>query len=376
MLLSGAASAATMERAPFGVMADGRAVDIYTMTNDQGIRIRFLSYGGIIKEIHAPDRGGALDNIVLGLDTLKQYETIGAKIYFGAIIGRFANRIGNARFTLDGKTYNLATNNGAHNVHGGRNGFDRKLWAVSAIPVDNGVGATLTYTSPDGDENFPGTLKTTVTYTLTNDNAFRIDYEASTDKPTVVNFTNHSYFNLGGDGSGSVADQMLLVNADTYTPTDSAAIPTGVIAPVAGTPLDFRELTPIGARLRDEQLVLARGYNHNFIINRQQDDGLVFAARAHDPHTGRLIDCFTTEPGLQLYTCNAFDGSVIGSSGTAYRPMEAFTLETQHYPDSPNKPNFPTTVLRPGETFRSSTVFRFATDAAMPPKTGSWLARG
>jgi aldose 1-epimerase len=373
--LAATASAATIERAPFGTMADGRAVDIYTMTNDNGIQIRFLSYGGVVKEIQTPDRRGKLDNIVLGLDTLQQYESISATIHFGAIIGRYANRIGNAQFTLNGVTYHLEANNGPNTLHGGSNGFDRKLWDVSIVPVANGVGATLTYVSPDGEEHFPGTLKTIVTYTLTNDDAFRIDYEATTDKPTVVNYTNHSYFNLGGNGSGSVAGQMLLINADRFTPTDANATPTGEIVPVAGTPLDFREMTPIGARLRSsyEQLVLARGYDHNFVINRQ-GEGLAFAARAYDPGTGRLIDTFTTEPGIQVYTSNSLDGSVVGSSGTVYRQTEAFTLETQHFADGPNKPNFPTTVLNPGETFRSSTVFHFGTDAALPELTGTWPA--
>ena len=235
--------------------------------------------------------------------------------------------------------------------------------------MPNGIAATLSHVSKDGDQNFPGTLSTHVTYTLTDDNALRIDYEASTDKNTVINFTNHSYFNLAGNGSGSVEDQILLVNADRYTPAGPDQIPTGEIAPVEGTPLDFRQMTPIGARLHStfQQMVYAHGYDHNFVLNQRPGDSIAFAARAYDPRSGRVLDCFTTEPGLQVYTSNGLNGSVVGSSGTTYRQTEAFTLETQHYPDSPNKPNFPTTELKPGQEFRSTTIYRFATDAALPP---------
>jgi len=240
---------------------------------------------------------------------------------------------------------------------------------VSPSPAPEGVAATLSYVSKDGDQNFPGTLTTHVTYTLTNDNALRIDYVASTDKDTVINFTNHSYFNLVGNGSGSVADQLLLVNADRYTPAGSDQIPTGEIAPVEGTPLDFRQMMPIGARLNSafQQMVYAHGYDHNFVLNQRGGDNVTFAARAYDPRIGRVIDCFTTEPGVQVYTSNGMNGSIVGSSGTTYRQTEAFTLETQHFPDSPNKPNFPTTELKPGQDFHSTTVFRFATDASLPP---------
>jgi aldose 1-epimerase len=359
--------AATLDRGPYGTTQGGQVVEIFTMTNDHGMRVRFLSYGGVITEIDVPDRTGRFDNVVLGLHTLREYETISA--HYGAITGRYANRIAKAQFTLNGQTYHLIANNGANSLHGGPDALDKKVWSVSPVQMTNGVGATLSYVSPDGEQNFPGTLTTRVTYSLTNDNALRIDYKATTDKDTVINFTNHSYFNLAGNGSGSVTDQMLLINADSYTPAAPDQIPSGEIAPVDGTPFDFRQMMPIGARLNSsfQQMVWARGYDHNFVLNKPQPNALTFAARGYDPRTGRVIDCFTTEPGVQVYTSNGLNGSVVGSSGTTYRQTEAFTLETQHFPDSPNKPNFPSTELKPGQAFRSSTIYRFATDAPMPP---------
>jgi aldose 1-epimerase len=362
------ASAATLEHEPYGTTQDGRSVDIYTLTNTHGLRVRFLSYGGVISEIHTPDRTGRLDNIVLGLGNLHDYETISA--HYGAITGRYANRIAGAQFTLNGQTYHLIANNGANSIHGGPNALDKQVWDVAQTQIANGVAATLSYVSKDGDQGFPGTLTMHVTYTLSDDNALRIDYVVSTDKDTVINFTNHSYFNLAGNGSGSVEDQMLLVNADKYTPFRGPdAIPTGEIASVEGTPLDFRQMTPIGARLRSsfQQMIYARGYDHNFVVNRRPGDELSFAARGYDPRSGRVIDCLTTEPGVQVYTSNGLNGSVVGSSGTAYRQTEAFTLETQHFADSPNQPNFPSTVLKPGQDYRSSTIYRFATDNPLPP---------
>ena len=360
-------AAAMLDHAPYGRTQGGQAVDIFTMTNDHGLRVRFLSYGGIITEIDVPDRAGRLEDIALGLRTLREYETLPG--HFGAITGRYANRIGGAQFTLGGQTYHLIANNGPNTLHGGPNALDHQVWTASPTQAPDGVAATLSYVSPDGDQNFPGTLTTHVTYTLTNDNALRVDYAVSTDKDTVINFTNHSYFNLAGNGSGSVADHTLLVNADRYTPVGPDLIPTGEIAPVEGTPLDFRQMLPIGARLSSafQQMVYAHGYDHNFVLNKGPGDSLTFAARAYDPRTGRIIDCFTKEPGVQIYTSNGMNGSVVGSSGTTYRPTEAFTLETQHFPDSPNKPNFPTTELKPGQDFHSTTIFRFTTDASMPP---------
>ena len=364
---STASAAATLDHAPYGTTQGGQAVDIFTMTNDHGVRVRFLSLGGVITEVDVPDRTGRPDNIVLGLGTLRDYETLPG--HFGAITGRYANRIGSAQFTLGGQTYHLIANNGANTLHGGPNALDRQVWTVSPTQAPDGVAATLSYVSKDGEQNFPGTLTTQVTYTLTNDNALRIDYAARTDKDTVINFTNHSYFNLAGNGSGSVADQTLLVNADRYTPVAPDLIPTGEIAQVEGTPLDFRQMMPIAARLHSafQQMVYAHGYDHNFVLNQRPGDSMMFAARAYDPRTGRVIDCFTTEPGVQVYTSNGMNGSVVGSSGTTYRQTEAFTLETQHFPDSPNKPNFPSTELKPGQDFHSTTIFRFATDAPLPP---------
>ncbi len=362
-----AASAATLDRAPYGTTQDGRAVDIYTMINDHGVRVRFLSYGGVITEIVVPDRTGRLDNIVLGLSNLHDYETRSA--HFGSITGRFANRIAHAQFTLDGQTYHLIANNGTNTLHGGPNALDKQVWDVAQTQVQNGVAATLSYVSKDGDQGFPGTLTTHVTYTLTNDNALRIDYVATTDKDTVINFTNHSYFNLAGNGSGSVADQMLLVNAERYTPAGPDQIPTGEIAPVEGTPFDFRQMMPIGARLNSpfQQMVYAHGYDHNFVLNKPAGNAIGFAARGYDPRTGRVIDCLTTEPAVQVYTANGLNGSLVGSSGTTYRQTEAFTLETQHFPDSPNQPGFPSTILKPGQQFHSTTIYRFATDTPLPP---------
>ncbi|HEX4171269.1 MAG TPA: aldose epimerase family protein [Acetobacteraceae bacterium] len=360
-------AAATLDRAPYGTTQAGQAVEVFTMTNTSGLRVRFLSYGGVITEIEVPDRTGQLANIVLGLSNLHDYETLSS--HYGAITGRYANRIANARFTLNGQTYHLIANNGANTLHGGPNALDKQVWQVEPNQVANGVAATLSYTSKDGEQNFPGTLTTHVTYTLTNDNELRIDYQASTDKDTVVNFTNHSYFNLAGNGSGSVENQMVLINADRYTPAGPDQIPTGELAQVQGTPFDFRQMMPLGARLRsaDQQMVYARGYDHNFVLNKPAGQTLSFAARGYDPRSGRVIDCFTTEPGLQLYTSNYLNGSVVGSSGTVYRQTEAFTLETQHFPDSPNQPNFPSTELKPGQEFHSTTVFRFATDTPLPP---------
>jgi aldose 1-epimerase len=369
MFAGGTADAtATIDHAAYGTTTPGgEAVEIYTMINDHGLRVRFLSYGGVITEIDVPDRTGRLDDIVLGLRTLREYETISA--HYGAITGRYANRIAGAQFTLNGQTFHLIVNNGANTLHGGPDALDKKVWTVASTSVNDGVAATLSYVSKDGDQNFPGTLTTRVTYTLTNDNALRIDYLATTDKDTVINFTNHSYFNLAGNGSGSVAEQMLLVNADRYTPAGPDQIPTGEIAPVEGTPFDFRQMMPIGARLNSafQQMVYAHGYDHNFVLNQRPGESMTFAARGYDPRTGRVIDCFTTEPGVQVYTSNGLNGSVVGSSGTTYRQTEAFTLETQHFPDSPNKPNFPSTELKPGQEFHSATIYRFATDQPLPP---------
>lgn len=360
------ASPGSIERAEFGSTRDGRAVAHYMLRNG-GLAVGFMSYGGIITRIEAPDRTGRIANVALGFSSLADYERWPAP-YFGALIGRYANRISDATFSLDGKEYHLAANNGPNALHGGTRGFNEAVWAVERRETGDGVGAVLSHLSPDGDEGYPGTLRVRVTYTLTSTHEFRIEYEATTDKPTVVNLTNHTYFNLAGNGAGSVADHLLELNADRYTPIDSGQCPTGDIVPVACTPLDFRRAVPIGARLRSahEQMRRGYGYDHNFVLNKPTPGALSLAARAHDPQSGRMLEVLTTEPGVQLYTGNVLDGTMIGSSGAVYRQTDGFALETQHFPDSPNHPAFPSTVLRPGETFRSTTVLRFLTDC--PPE--------
>ncbi|HUB48986.1 MAG TPA: aldose epimerase family protein [Acetobacteraceae bacterium] len=367
-LIAGAstmAQAASIQTAPYGTTQDGKAVEIYTMTNDHGLVVKFISYGGVITQIDAPDRTGHMANIVLGLSSLHEYETI--PNFFGALVGRYANRIGGARFTLDGHEYHLPANNNGNTLHGGTVGFNKAVWTVTTRRAGNIVSATLTHVSPDGDQGFPGTMHVSVTYTLNDRNELRIDYQATTDKDTVVNFTNHSFFNLAGNGSGSVENQILQIDADRYTPTDATQIPTGELATVAGTPFDFRQPTAIGARLRSgvQQMVYGHGYDHNWVLNGSRRTTTPLpAAHAYDPQSGRTLDVLTTEPGLQVYTSNNFNGTMVGSAGTAYRQTEAFTMETQHFPDSPNKPQFPPTELKPGETFHSTTIFRFSTDAS------------
>jgi aldose 1-epimerase len=356
------AGAAGITRAPYGTLPDGRAVDLYTMQNDHGMIVKFLSLGGYITEIDVPDRHGQPDDVVLSHANLQGYNSnVG---YFGAIVGRYANRIANGAFTLNGTTYHLPLNNGPNSLHGGTEGFNTQLWQVTPRSVPDGASAVLAYTSPDGQDGYPGTLNVQVTYTLDQSNALRIDYQATTDKPTVINLTNHSYFNLDGNGSGSALHQLLQINADGYTPADATQIPTGEIAPVAGTPMDFRTLHPIDAQIRApfEQIILAHGYDHNWVLNKTQPGELSFAAKAYSPKTGRILEVYTTEPGIQIYTSNYLQGNLLGSSHALYRQGDGYTFETQHFPDSPNHPNFPSTVLNPGQTFHSTTIFRFSTD--------------
>ena len=356
------ARAAGLTSASYGKLPDGRAVDIYTMQNDHGMTVKFLSLGGYITEIDVPDRHGHSDDVVLSHANLQGYDSnVG---YFGAIVGRYANRIAKGTFTLNGTTYHLPINNGPNSLHGGTEGFNTQLWQVTPRSVPDGVSAVLTYTSPDGQDGYPGTLAVQVTYTLDQSNALRIDYQATTDKPTVINLTNHSYFNLDGNGSGSALHQLMQINADSYTPADATQIPTGQIAPVAGTPMDFRTLHPIDAQIRApfEQIILAHGYDHNWVLNKTQPGELSFAAKAYSPKTGRILEVYTTEPGVQVYTANYLQGNLLGSSHALYRQGDGYTFETQHFPDSPNHPNFPSTVLNPGQTFHSTTIFRFSTD--------------
>jgi aldose 1-epimerase len=349
-------STGTLQKRLYGTTAGGKAVDEYTLTNPSGIQVKIITYGGIISAIHTPDRAGVRANIVLGFNQLSAYE--GQHPYFGALIGRVGNRIANARFTLEGQEYHLPANDGPNCLHGGENGFDKRVWAAEPIEADD-VALKLTYLSPDGEEGFPGNLSVTVIYTLTQNNALRIDYTATTDKTTVVNLTNHTYFNLSG--SGSIENHIMQIPADRYTAVHEGLIPTGQLAPVEGTPFDFRTPRRIGDGIRSgyPQMVLGRGYDHNFVLNRRSAASLELAARAADPASGRTLETWTTEPAVQFYSGNFLDGTIVGANGSTYRQGDAFCLETQHFPDSPNQPNFPSIVLKPGDTYQTTTVYRF-----------------
>jgi aldose 1-epimerase len=341
----------SIQRSSFGKLADGTAVDLFTVTNASGIIAKITNYGTIITELHVPDRQGKLGDIVLGFDNLEQY--LKKHPYFGCTVGRVANRIAKGKFTLDGKTYTLAVNNGPNALHGGLKGFDKVAWRAEA---QSGAAVKFTYTSADGEEGYPGKLDVTVVMTLTDDNELRIDYTAVTDKPTPVNLTNHSYFNLAL--RGDVLGHEMTIAADHYTPTSADLIPTGEIAPVAGTPLDFRTPHTLGSRIH-ELTNVEKGYDHNFVLN-SGGKSLALAARAYEPTSGRVMEVHTTEPGIQLYTANYLDGSLVGKNGIVYNRQTAFCLETQHFPDSVNKPNFPSTILRPGQTYRQTTVHKFS----------------
>jgi aldose 1-epimerase len=348
-----------VQQQPFG-SRDGRPVTLYTLTNSHGVEVRAMNYGGIILSIRVPDRKGQLGDIVLGHETLEGY--IPNPPYLGAIVGRYANRIANGTFTLDGKKYELPKNDGPNTLHGGATRtFDKVVW--DGEPLKGATGVAFSYVSKDGEEGFPGNLKVKVTYTLTDSNELVIDYEATTDKATPINLSQHSYFNLAGEGNGDILNHEIMINADRFTPVDKNLIPTGELRTVKGTPFDFTTPTRIGARIDEnyEQLVLGHGYDHNFVINRKSNDsGLVLAARVYEPTTGRVLEVSTTQPAVQFYTGNFLDGSVTGKQGHVYKRRYGFCLETQHYPDSPNHPDFPTTILKPGETFRSKTVFKFS----------------
>ncbi len=353
---------AALTKQPYGTTADGVGVDEYTLTNTSGMVVKIITYGGILTAIHVPDRDGQLANVALGFDNFADYEA--RNPYFGCITGRYANRIANGQFTLDGQTYSLAVNNGPNHLHGGLQGFNKKVWAAQEIKSADSVGVKLTYRSVDGEENYPGNLDVTVTYTLSDNHALAIRYQAVTDQATVVNLTNHSLFNLGGEGSGYIENHILMLNADHYTPVNDAMIPTGELAPVAGTPFDFRLPKAIapGQRSNHPQIVKAYGYDHNWVLNRPAGDrGLILAARVYEPRSGRVMEVSTTEPGVQFYTGNFLDATLVGTSGRIYRQSDGFALETQHFPDSPNQPNFPSTVLRPGESYDTTTVFTFTT---------------
>ncbi|HZD33529.1 MAG TPA: aldose epimerase family protein [Candidatus Angelobacter sp.] len=335
--------------------ADGKPIELYTL-QDGKITVRILTYGGIVQSIEAPDRTGKTTNIVQGFDGLDGYVTTGNKPYMGAIIGRYANRLAGGTFKLNGKTYNVPKNDGNNALHGGTSGFNKEVWVAKEIKD----GVELTYVSPNGQQGFPGALTTVVRYTLKG-NELRIDYSATTDADTVLNLTNHSYFNLKGQGEGDILGHELKINAHRYTPVDANLIPTGELAPVAGTPFDFLKMTPIGARIDadNQQLKLARGYDQNWVLD-SEGKKVAVAAEAYEPTTGRVLEVLTDQPGVQFYTGNFLDGSVTGTDGKVYKKRYAFCLETQHYPDSPNHPTFPTTELKPGQTFRSTTIYRFS----------------
>ncbi len=349
-------------KSSFGKTPDGEQVDLYLLKNKDGVEVAITTYGGAIVSLKVPDRNGELEDIVLGYDSLGGYEN--DKAYFGAIVGRYANRIGHAQFSLDGKTYTLPKNNGENTLHGGIKGFNKAVWTANEIPAKDGQALELTYLSKDGEEGFPGNLHVRVVYTVTDSNELKIEYSATTDKKTVVNLTSHSYFNLLGVGlgSGDILGHVLMIEADKFTPVDSGLIPTGELRDVAGAPFDFRKPTAIGGRIEanDEQIKLGKGYDHNFVLRRKADDPISLAARVVEPASGRILEVWTTEPGVQFYTGNFLDGSAHGKGGVAYAKRSAFCLETQHFPDSPNQPKFPSVVLSPGEHYHTTTIYKFS----------------
>ena len=342
-------------------MFQGKPVEMATLKNSHGIEIQAINYGAIITSLKVPDRAGAVADVVLGFDRPDGYWADPPPPYFGAIVGRYGNRIAKAQFALGGKTFKLAANNGPNSLHGGVRGFDKVLWAMSTRDTAQGSSVIFTRTSPDGEEGFPGNLHATVTYTLTEKNEVIIDYRATTDKATPVNLTQHSYFNLAGEGSGDILGHQLTVNADRYTPVDDTLIPTGELAPVAGTPFDFRKATAIGARIDADhpQLKAGKGYDHNYVLNRK-GTGAQLAARLTDPKSGRTLEVTTTEPGIQFYSGNFLDGKITGKQRHVYGHRTGLCLETQHYPDSPNQKNFPSTILEPGKVYSSRTVWTFS----------------
>jgi len=358
----------SIQSRPYGTTSDGIDVEEYTLTNANGMEVKIITYGGIITSIRVPDRYGNMANVTLGFSNLEDYETLNSS-YFGAIIGRYGNRIANARFTLEGVEYTLAANNGPNSLHGGLKGFDKVVWEAEEVEAEDGVALSLHYLSADMEEGFPGNLDVTVVYTLTDANELRIDYTATTDKTTVVNLTNHAYFNLAGEGTSSIGNHILMINADRYTPVDETLIPTG-IEPVEGTPFDFRTPRLIGPQQRvpHQQIIYGRGIDHNFVLNRPSPDdtSLILAAVLYEPNFGRTLEVWTTEPGLQVY-CSNWVGQWsnpinFGPSGNFYRQDEGCALETQHFPDSPNQPDFPSVVLTPDDVYQTTTIFKFDVD--------------
>ncbi len=348
-----------LKQQPFGTVQPGTMVELYTLTNDNGVTVTLTNYGGIIVSLHTPDRSGQPGDIVLGFDNLDDYQT--RSPYFGCITGRFANRIAGGKFQLKGKEYTLAQNNGQNHLHGGKVGFDKVVWSADPFSSPDAVGVALSYLSPDGEEGYPGNLSVTVTYTLTNDNTFEIDYKATTDQATILNLTNHTYFNLTGEGK--ILDHELMLNADRFTPVDDSAIPLGELRPVTGTPLDFLQSTRIGDRIDvdDEQMRRGLGYDHNWVVNGTPGE-LRLAAVLREPSTGRTVEVHTTQPGVQFYSGNLMPESLPGKEGKTYPRRGGVCLETQHFPDSPNQPSFPSAVLEPGQTYHEVTVFKFGAE--------------
>lgn len=349
-----------IEKKPWGEV-EGKKVDLYTLTNAKGVVMTVTNYGGIVVSLLVSDKAGKMGDIVLGYNDVASY--VKNNPYFGCIVGRYGNRIGKAKFTLDGKEYKLAVNNGENSLHGGVKGFDKVVWDAKEVKEKDAVGVELKYLSKDMEEGFPGNLSVTITYWLTNNDEFKIDYHATTDKPTVVNLTHHTYFNLAGEGSGDILGHELMLHADKYTPVDAGLIPTGKLDPVEGTPMDFRKATAIGARIDAdfEQLKFGKGYDHNWVVKKEKPGEMELAATVYEPKSGRFMEVLTTEPGIQFYAGNFLDGSITGKSGKAYALRNGLCLETQHYPDSPNKPDFPSVVLKPGATYKTSTIYKFST---------------
>ena len=357
------AAGLTSEHKPFGKTRDGTPVEQYQLRNSHGMQATIITYGGVLQALEVPDKNGKVEDVVLGFDDVQGYE--GGTAFFGATIGRFGNRLAGGAFELDGKRFQVPLNDGPNALHGGAEGFDKKVWEAKAVKDKDSVGVTLTYLSKDGEMGFPGNLKTEVTYRLTDNNELHIDYKATTDKPTVVNLTNHSYFNLAGAGNGDMLKQVATLHASHYTPVNKTLIPTGELAPVKGTPMDFSKPTPIGQHIKadHEQLKFAEAKQGGFDFNWALDtkgDIKQFAAEVHDPASGRLLQLYTSEPGVQFYTSNFLDGSVKGKAGKTYAHWGAFTLETQHFPDAPNQPKFASTRLDPGQTYTQNTVFKFS----------------
>lgn len=344
-------------RAPFGRTADGTLIEIFTLRNRNGMETRIMTYGGIVVSLTAPDRAGKFADVALGYDHLNGYLNFNQP-HFGALIGRYGNRIGGAKFSLNGKSYTLAKNNGENCLHGGLKGFDKVIWQAKPVETAKGPALELDYLSKDGEEGFPGNLSVKAIYTLTHENELRLDFSATTDAPTVCNLTHHSYFNLAG--KGDVLNYELYLNASRFTPTNAALIPTGELKSVDGTPFDFRKPTKIGARINndDEQLKFGKGYDHNWVVDKPPGE-LGLAARVHDPQSGRVMEVLSTEPGMQFYTANHLTG-ITGKSGLNYQPHSAFCIEPEHFPDSPNQPQFPTTELKPGQIYQSTTIYRFS----------------